>query len=98
MRLRSPAFNTKLHVDLIEPLRWTSWAGRAVPSTVRGSPALFTPQLPNGAHARGTAHFYSKLSHFINQRSTRQSKTIGRPVLPSDHPGGLLQGLQDMLP
>ena len=71
---------------------------RGVCSTVRCGMALFIRQLPNGAHPRGSACFNSKLSHLINQRGTRQSKPIGRSVLPSDQPVRLLQCFQDMLP
>src|SRR5580658_8110469 len=69
----------------------------AVTSIVRDGTALFVRQLPNRAHALAPA-YYSKPSHFVNQRRTRQSKPIGRPVLPSDHPARLFQGFQDMLP
>ena len=74
-------------------------AGRCdVPSTTRGGIALFIHQLPNGAHPRGSACFNPKLSHLVNQRSTRQSDPISRSILPSDQPVGLVQCLQDMFP
>src|ERR1700734_2434034 len=67
-------------------------------STGRGGLALFIYELPNGARPQRPACLNSKLSHLINQRSARQSQPIGRPVLPSDHPVGLLQCFEDMLP
>src|ERR1700722_4582351 len=74
-----------------------------VSSTVRGGMALvirLAPKggrPPNGAHPGGSAYFNAELSHFIDQRSTRQSKPIGRSILASDQPAGLLQCFQDML-
>ena len=67
-------------------------------NSVRGGMTPFIRQLPKWARPQGSACFNSKLSHFVNQRSTRQSKPIGRSVLPSDQPVGLLQCFQDMLP
>jgi hypothetical protein len=63
---------------------------RGISSTVRRSMALFIRQLPKGARSQGSACFNSKLSHFVNQRSTRQSQPIGRSILPTDQPVGLV--------
>jgi hypothetical protein len=60
--------------------------------------ALFIRQLPNRTRPQGRACLNSELSQTINQRSTRRSKPIGRFVLSSDHPVGLLQCFQDMRP
>jgi hypothetical protein len=50
-----------------------------------------------GRVRKGSARVNSQLSHFVNQRSSRQSKPIGRSALTSDQPVGLLQGFEDML-
>src|ERR1700733_9202917 len=85
--------------------RASTWSTRqharmpgGVSSTTGGGTALFIRQLSNGARPRGSAYFYSKLSHLIDQRRTRQSKPIGGSVLPSDQPVRLIQYFQDMLP
>jgi len=60
--------------------------------------ALFSRQLPNRARPGGSAYLNSKLSHLVNQGSSRHSQPNGRPVLSSDQPVGLVQCFQDMLP
>src|SRR5271170_6890059 len=77
---------------------WDHARTRAAPSTVRGGTAPFIRHLPNGVRPRGSACFNSKFSHLVNQRSTRQSKPIGRSVLPSDQPVRSAQCVQDVLP
>jgi hypothetical protein len=69
----------------------------AVSSTTRGGVAAFVGQRADGTRPRRSARFDSELSHFINQRRSRQSKSIGGSALSPNEPVGLLQGFQDVL-
>ena len=62
-----------------------------------GGIALFFRHRPNASRSKGSPCFNSKLSHLVNQRSTRQSKPIGRSSLSSDQPVRLPECLQDVL-
>src|SRR5271165_1441393 len=71
---------------------------RAVFSTVRGGTTLFRRRPPGGARPHRSTCLNSQLSHLVDQRRTRQSEPIGRSVLASNQPVGLLQCFEDMFP
>ena len=72
--------------------------GASLLSSSRRPGTFSSANCRSGARPRGSACLNSKLSHLIDQRSSRQSKPIGRSVLPSDQPVGLFQCFQDMFP
>lgn|SRR5665213_1436092 len=68
------------------------------PSTVRDSTASFFHHLSNGTRPGRSARLNPELSHFVDQCRARQSKSVGRSVLPPDHPVRLLERFENVFP